>query len=417
MVTTLAAGAPPATASAHPAETATLRTALFVGPPNAVALSVTIALANVPGTWTVHAAPDPGVAGRILAAEAVDVAIVGIAPHRGGLAFLEWLRRHHPSVVRLAAFEPRDVDDLLVGSNVAHQYVTTSMKSVEIAEVIGRTVALRSRLGKQSLVRLAGSMSRIPTVPRLYAELRALISDDDFSLTRAAAIIGQDPGLTVKVLQVVNSAYYGLSHHISDLPHAVSLMGPQPVASLVLGLTLSDQFSAMGAARRRLDVEWRRSILLSELARRVATMEGADPSTVEACQLGGLLHNVGRLLLAANMPERFGAITWPRDLASVLDVERSAFGAAHPELGALLLGAWGLEDRLVEAVAFYAEPLLALGNGFAPLTAVHVAEALTSDGRTPLNVAYLESIGLAAHAERWSTLVTTEAQRAEANLG
>ena len=73
---------------------------------------------------------------------------------------------------------------------------------------------------------------------------------------------------------------------------------------------------------------------------------------------------------------------------------RTVFGAAHPELGALLLGTWGLEDDLVEAVAFQAEPGHSMGTKFSPLSALHVAIGLCPGGASLLDEAYLDRLGL-----------------------
>ena len=78
----------------------------------------------------------------------------------------------------------------------------------------------------------------------------------------------------------------------------------------------------------------------------------------------------------------------------MIAIERSAFGAGHPELGGLLLGTWGLDDALVEAVAFYAEPAKSLGTRFSPLTALHVAVGLSPGTHEFIDEGYLESLGL-----------------------
>jgi HD-like signal output (HDOD) protein len=260
--------------------------------------------------------------------------------------------------------------------------------------MIGRTVGLQARLASETLVAFAGSLRRIPSMPRIYAELQSITADPNFDLDQIAAVIRRDPGLAIKTLQVVNSAFYGLREPVSDLSHAVGLLGSKAIASLVLGISMHDQFSVLGAGRRVLDEEWQRALTVAAGARGVATAERASRPVVETAYTAGLLHNAGRLVLAANFADRFGSLDWPEDHGERLDLERTVFGAAHPELGALLLGTWGLEDDLVEAVAFQAEPGQSMGTKFSPLSALHVALGLSSGGASLLDESYLGRLGL-----------------------
>lgn len=370
------------------------RSILVVGPRQALADHVRNATNYIPGTWEVVVASDGTLAGRLLGSRPIHAAVVGLEPALGGIAFLDWLRRHHPQVTRVAAFPNDNPDHNLRAANAAHVYVKPTTQERELGHLIGRTVGLQARLGTEKLIAFAGSLQRIPSVPRVYAELRSVMSNPDFDLEAVANVLHRDPGLVVKVLQVVNSAFYGLRQRISDLHHAVALMGSATISTLVLGISLHDQFAVLGAARRALDEEWHRALAVADAAKRIAEAEHVGSETVEEAYLAGLLHNVGRLVLASNLSDRFTAIEWPADRSELIAIERSAFGAGHPELGGLLLGTWGLDDALVEAVAFYAEPAKSFGTRFSPLTALHVAVGLSPGTKNFVDEAYLESLGL-----------------------
>lgn len=370
------------------------RTILAVGAERREFARISSATDYMPGSWRVLTADDEIAAGRALDEQPIHAAVVCLDPTHGGIALLDWLRTEHPRVPRIAAFPPRSHDRILEAANAANVYVAPEVPERELAHLIGRTVGLQSRLRTERLLALAGSLQRIPSVPQVYAELRSVISDPDFDLSQVATVIGRDPGLSVKVLQVVNSAFYGLQRKISDLHQAVSLLGSATITSLVLGITVQDQFRLLGAARQALETEWHRALTVAAAAKRVAHAESRDRAMSEAAYLAGLLHNVGRLVLAANFSDRFVAISWPDDRARLIDVERSAFGAGHPELGALLLGGWGLDDELVEAVTFYAEPSSSLGTRFSPLSALHVAVALSPGGASLIDDRYLDDLDI-----------------------
>jgi HD-like signal output (HDOD) protein len=375
-----------------------VRAILVVGSDHWLDEHLGAAVRGLPGRWELLSARDGAAAGRRLAERAVQVAIVALDPALGGLAFLDWLRVHHPRITRIAAFPHATAERMVKVANVAHLSVGPETPEAELAQLIGRTIGLQVRLGSENLIALAGSLRRIPSMPSIYAELQAMMSDPDFDLTQVATVIGRDPGLAVKVLQIVNSAFYGLRQRVADLGHAVVVLGSNVVSALVLGVTIQDQFSMLGASRHILDREWRFAVETSKAAKAIAEDSAPGRRLAEAAFLAGLLHNVGRLILAANYADRFASVDWPDDRRAMVSLERSTFGAGHPELGALLLGTWGLADDLVDAVAYYVEPGTSLAVEFSPLTALHLAVASTPGGASLRDEAYLRRIDAG-----WST--------------
>ena len=102
--------------------------------------------------------------------------------------------------------------------------------------------------------------------------------------------------------------------------------------------------------------------------------------------MAGLLHDIGLLVLSTNFPEQYSEVlaNLRHDRLSVCDAERAVFKASHEDVGAYLLGLWGVSDAIVEAVAFHHHPGERFQDGFSLLAAVHVANALeeTSDPTT-----------------------------------
>ena len=207
------------------------------------------AVAGLPGSWTVYGAAGPQEAAKVLLAEPIDIAMVAIPPSLGAVAFLEWLRRRYPQVTRLAAFATRSSDEAIQASNVAHQSLGQIPRRSEHERVMSRSVTLRRRLESDQLTRFAGGLQRIPTIPTVYHEIRSLLVSPDYSLSALADLIARDAGLSVKILQVINSAYYGLRRRISDLRQAVGLLGGSAIASLILGMTVHEQFVIRSSAK------------------------------------------------------------------------------------------------------------------------------------------------------------------------
>jgi HD-like signal output (HDOD) protein len=146
------------------------------------------------------------------------------------------------------------------------------------------------------------------------------------------------------------------------------------------------------------------------LARRLCEFEEAGRATTDEAFIAGLLHDVGKLVLAANHPAQLEEnIRQARQKRLTLwEQEYQVYNASHAELGGYLLGSWGLPSGVVDAVAFHHRPGHARLQKFSALTAVHVANTLGKKGPSecglnpqPVSVEYLRGLDLAERAEGW----------------
>lgn len=141
-----------------------------------------------------------------------------------------------------------------------------------------------------------------------------------------------------------------------------------------------------------------------ELARTMMRGEGGEAADCEDAFTAGMLHDMGKLMLADSLPEEFGQALAlaEQEKISLTDAEQEIFGATHAGLAAYLLGLWGLPASVVEAVAFHQTPEKSDLNKYSPLTAVHVASSLADEtGATPLNTEYLARIGVMDRVDDW----------------
>ncbi|MFM8551915.1 MAG: HDOD domain-containing protein [Nitrospiraceae bacterium] len=270
-----------------------------------------------------------------------------------------------------------------------------------------------------SLQQLISEMQTLPSLPSLYRELIDIMHSEDVSVDRAARIIAKDMGMVTKILQVVNSPFYGLRMKVSSPAQAVALLGLTTIKSLVLSRNVFAQFDQSKLPFFSLEVLWQHGMTVGVHARDIIRQEGAEQGLVDDAFTAGMLHDVGTLVLATNMPDQYTetlAIMRDRGL-SEWGAEREVFGATHAEVGGYLLGKWNLSPIVVDAVAYHHEPSLCSGSNAAAVAAVHVAntveeeEQATAMGETPppMDIGYLTGCGLADRLPLWQALCRGEA--------
>jgi HD-like signal output (HDOD) protein len=158
--------------------------------------------------------------------------------------------------------------------------------------------------------------------------------------------------MAVKVLQLVNSAFFGSARSVSSVLQAVRFLGLSSLRSLVLADALFEPLVDGDAAL--FEREQARSLLAAGYARRLAP----DPPLCETAVTAALLHNVGRLVLIARLPEQYGAaVHAAADGTSMEESQRSRLGVTHAEISAYVLALWGLPAEVTEAVAPARHPL------------------------------------------------------------
>ena len=229
-------------------------------------------------------------------------------------------------------------------------------------------------------------------------------------------IISHDIGMTSKILQLVNSAFFGLPQPISSPGDAVMYLGLSTVRALVLSLQVFSQFKNPQLAGFSLEALANHCWTTAVLARRIARAESGDTKMMDQCFLAGLLHDIGRIILADGLPEQYARV-WHEAREKHLPVwqaEQSEFGATHADVGAYLLGLWGLPNPVVEAVALQHSPALCVTTGFSPLAAVHVASAFAHEKEgSPtelihIEMDYLTKLGLADRIADWREVCFSE---------
>ena len=303
-------------------------------------------------------------------------------PHMDGAQLLGEVKERYPQVVRIVLSGHSELETILRSVGPTHQYLAKPCDPDKLKAVITRACALRDLLGDNTLRELASQMSSIPSLPKTYTEIVEELQSPEASIQRIGQIVSKDVGMAAKILQLVNSAFFGLRHNVSDPAQAASFLGVDTIKALVLSVHVFSQLKFADVDGLCLETLWNHSALAGALAKRISAEEGGSEQLRGDALTAGLLHDSGKLILAANLPDRYSEVlkVVRDDGVPLWEAERKHLGATHAELGAYLLGLWGLPDPIVEAVAFHHAPSRCPVEGLTPLLAVHVANALL---RTP----------------------------------
>jgi putative nucleotidyltransferase with HDIG domain len=216
--------------------------------------------------------------------------------------------------------------------------------------------------------------------------------------------------MTAKILQLVNSAFFGLQRHVSNPTQAVTILGTDTVRSLVLSVHIFSQFDSSRMPSLSLKALWRHSFLTGLKAKAIARRENQKQVVLDDSFMGGLLHDIGKPILSINFPERYQrAKNEARENNLPLwEAEKAVLGATHAEVGAYLSCLWGIPDPIVESIVFHHHPRQCPGHEFGPLATVHVSNALdgaaTSGNPQSLDRDYLASLNLMDCLPAWEEI-------------
>jgi HD-like signal output (HDOD) protein len=312
--------------------------------------------------WQMTFAPGGEAALEALDQERYDVIVSDMRmPGMGGAELLQKVRDCHPEIVRIILSGHSEFTDTVHAAPFAHQFLAKPCPPDELHRVIERSCALYDLLADERLKSFVAGVTSLPAVPDVFREFTELLADPSVTPDELGRVVEQDVALFAKVLQLVNSSFFRLARRITSGREAVSYLGFGVLKALVLSIDLFQTFSSTepGARTTVLELE-RHASDVGRLALRLAESETRDDAFA-----AGLLHDVGKLVLLSAAPADFAAASATSRERSVPlhAIETELLGVSHAEIGAYLLGLWGLPHSLVGAVARHHHPqTLAAGD-------------------------------------------------------
>jgi HD-like signal output (HDOD) protein/CheY-like chemotaxis protein len=299
-------------------------------------------------------------------------------PGIDGAALLCHVREHYPDVVRIVLSGHTELSTALRVVPLAHQFLAKPCDAEMLRVAVERACHLKALLSDASIRRTVTALGDLPSLPRTYEALMQAIVDPDVTLPKVARIIEQDVGISAKVLQLVNSAFFGISHTMTNIQGAVSYLGINTLKNLVLSVEI---FRAFKPQRDLPGFSLENLQHHAQLTAHIAARLPVPKHLADIAVVAGMLHDVGKLVMAWKLSESFGKMLEAAREARrpVNQVEEHEYGFSHAEIGAYLLGLWGLPFSVVEGVALHHAPNRVPHQNFDAISAVYVANLLAHE--------------------------------------
>ena len=307
-------------------------------------------------------------------------------PVMDGAEFLSVVAERWPQIIRvvLSGYSEQDQNKRLL--TVAHQYLSKPCDARLIENAISRSLQLHTLLQEPRLRAAVGRVRQLPAMPKTYSRLVEAMSGVDPSIKVITRLVGEDPAIAAKVLQIVNSSFFRLARQITKIEQAVSYLGFAAIRNIVLSVEVFSQWrNTKAPAGFKSDLLQAQSQRVAAVARTLA----AKTVLEDDAMLVGLLHNIGYLVLIQECGaeiEQAWQLARERGIP-MHEAEQEVLGTSQAQVGAYLLGLWGLPHPIIEAIAFQNSPRRVPQTEFDLLAMLVAAKALVSaDTPTPFGV-------------------------------
>ncbi len=378
------------------------------------------------GDWEAEFASSGPEAMELMKKQPFDVVISDMRmPGMDGADVMKETMRLNPQSVRIILSGQSDQDAILRCVGVTHQFLTKPCNADLLQATVSRACSLRDMLNNSQIKAVVSQITSLPAMPTLYMEIVKELQSPNASMLAVSKIISKDAGMLAKTLQMVNSAFFGSQRsdkQITDPFRAVNVLGLNTISALVLSAKVFSKFPVGSISAFSIDKIMKHSLVVGATAQLIAKTEKQSSIVSDNCFAAGVMHDLGKMILATNMPTEYGRV-----LAQAMKkkqplwmAERENIGTTHAEIGAYLLGLWGLPDDVVEAVAYHHTPDRCKHIGFCPMTAVHIADAFDNetnavDSKIPpaiMSQDYINNLKLDGRIKAWREALCENGRKA-----
>jgi len=285
-----------------------------------------------------------------------DVKMPGI----DGLKLLEIIKEKYPHINRiiLSGFVEQDAVISALLKGLAQTYFSKPWNNTEIADKINHVLEVKKSLNNPNLSKMINSIEILPSLPGIYGELILTINEDK-SAVEIAKIINRSSSIALKMLQIANSAFYGLGK-ISNLENAIMRLGLEAVKNIVLTLSIMDKFKLSSEKNEILNNIFTHSLLVNKYMTLFYKEKKGGKYPKEFSSIG-IMHDIGKIILLKYFPKIYDNIIEiklknPSKKFYDIEIELGLKDYTHTEIGAFFLDTWNLPEVTIESVLFHHNP-------------------------------------------------------------
>lgn len=383
---------------------------LFVDDEPSMLRVLKLALRSMAGEWDMEFVNSGKEALALIEQRAYDVVVTDMRmPDFNGAQLLNQVLRRHPHTIRIILSGYSDLSEVVDCVGLTHQFLEKPCSLEDLKNCLKRVTQMKARLSNDQLCLLAASLTHLPSLPSLYLEITEALQSPTSSSQRIADIASKDPAISAKLLQLSNSAFFGFSHKVFSVDEAVQLIGVNVIQSLAMAVPIFSAFSRSKCPGFPIDQIWEHSVQTALIARRLATTYLDDPFLGEQAFCAGMLHDLGKLILADGLAQVYGGILQEARTRQtpLCHLERLHLQATHAEVGGYVLALWGLPMPLVEAVANHHQPGRSGTQEPSLAGLIHVASALHQPvppspfAPSPLDLDFVRQVGWESQLPAW----------------
>ncbi|MBU0769781.1 MAG: HDOD domain-containing protein [Proteobacteria bacterium] len=194
----------------------------------------------------------------------------------------------------------------------------------------------------------------LPTLPAVAMEVNKMLLDYDTTIDKLSDIIEKDQAMVSKILKLVNSAFFGLRGKISNISHAIVVLGFNTIRNAVVSISIIDAFSVKeGLDGFDITDFWKHSLAVAVTSKYLAEKTGIHPA--DDCFVAGLLHDMGKIVLLQHFKDLFQKV-WQavkENNLSFYEAEKREIPVDHARIGGHLARKWQLPTALVDAIQYH----------------------------------------------------------------
>ncbi len=362
--------------------------------------------------WDMHFVLSGQEALELLSESHFDVIVSDMRmPGINGAELLARVRKLYPHMIRIILSGYSDQALLLKAVRPAHQFLSKPCDAETLKKTVFRVSKIQDILNSSEVKKIIAQVDSLPSLPHLYREITGKLEQEDTAIKDIGEIIQKDIGMSAQILKLVNSSFFGFYNNISSPVQAATLLGLDTIKTLVLSIGIFSSLKYDKEMKIPFQSLWNHSALTASLAKHIAQLISDDKIFISDAYLAGFLHDIGILILASKLPEKYQQVLSRvyDNNENIWEVEQKVLGTSHAEIGAYLLGLWGFSDNTIEAIIRHHKPevfgdepkslimVLHLADSFAH----HLDPAIKELAMAGLNQKYLREINHIEQAKEW----------------